>query len=258
MAFWVGTGWKMNKTRGEAAAYVHTLRMAADIGSLGARLFVLPPFTALAETAAGLGGSGVLAGAQNMHWARDGAWTGEISAAMISDCRASIVELGHSERRTHFNETDAAINAKTRAALAAGLMPLVCVGETAEERSLDAAATTVQRQTRMALSGVAPDDADRLLLAYEPVWAIGEGGTPATPEQAREIHEAIAEAASDLLGQRPAILYGGSVNRGNCEALARVGAIDGLFIGRSAWQAEGLLDIARAAVAARRKAGLMP
>ncbi|MEZ5826047.1 MAG: triose-phosphate isomerase [Geminicoccaceae bacterium] len=172
----------------------------------------------------------------------------------MADCGAAIVELGHSERRTHFNETDAAINAKVRAALDHGLAPLVCVGETEEERRLGAAISTVRRQTEMALAGVSGADVSRVLLAYEPVWAIGEGGTPATPEYAAELHDAIGEAAGQSLGQRPPILYGGSVNPCNCEALAAIPSIDGLFIGRSAWNPAGLLDIARTAVAARKRA----
>ena len=243
--FWLGTGWKMNKTRTQAAAYSATLRAAPDLATLPLQLFVLPPFTALAEVAAALAATPIMVGAQNCHWAAAGAWTGEISAGQVKDCGAVLVELGHSERRAHFGETDALINAKVKAALAAGLTPLVCVGETAEERDLDAASVTVARQARMALSGLAADDAARVLLAYEPVWAIGEGGLPATPAYANAIQGAIKQAVTDLLGSAPPVLYGGSVNPDNAEALAAEPDIDGLFVGRAAWQAEGLLGLAR-------------
>ena len=243
--FWLGTGWKMNKTRAEAADYVATLRAAPDLVTLPLQLFVLPPFTALAEVAAALAETPVMVGAQNCHWATAGAWTGEISAGQVADCGAVLVELGHSERRAHFGETNALINAKVKAALAAGLTPLVCVGETAEERDLDAASVSVARQARMALSGLAAADLERVLLAYEPVWAIGDGGEPATPAYAGAIHGVIKQAVTDLLGTAPPVLYGGSVNPDNATALAAEPEIDGLFVGRAAWQAAGLLGLAR-------------
>ena len=243
--FWLGTGWKMNKTRAQAAAYCATLQATPDLAAMPLQLFVLPPFTALAEVAAALADTPVLVGAQNCHWAEAGAWTGEISAGQVADCGASLVELGHSERRAHFAETDALVTAKVKAVLAAGLRPLVCVGETAEERDLDAASVTVARQARMALSGLAAADLDRVLFAYEPVWAIGEGGEPATPAYAGAIHGVIKQAVTDLLGRAPAVLYGGGVNPENAAALAREPEIDGLFVGRAAWQAEGLLGLAR-------------
>ena len=243
--FWLGTGWKMNKTRAEARSYVETLQAAPDLADFPLQLFVLPPFTALAEVARSLAESPVLVGAQNCHWAESGAWTGEISAGQIAECGASLVELGHSERRAHFNETDTAINRKVKAVLAAGLRPLICIGETAEERALDAAAVTVARQARMALSGISTADLDSVLLAYEPVWAIGEGGSPASPDDANAIHAAVKTALLDLFGRSVPVLYGGSVNPGNAEALAAMPEIDGLFVGRAAWQAEGLLGLAR-------------
>jgi triosephosphate isomerase len=243
--FWLGTGWKMNKTRAEARAYVEALEAAADLATLPLQLFVLPPFTALADVAAGLADTPVLVGAQNCHWAPSGAWTGEISAGQVADCGASLVELGHSERRAHFNETDASLNRKVKAALAAGLRPLLCIGETTEERALDAANVTVARQARMALAGLATSDLDRVLLAYEPVWAIGEGGSPASPDYANGVHAAVKNAVRDLFGRSPPVLYGGSVNPTNAEALASMPEIDGLFVGRSAWQPDGLLCLAR-------------
>jgi triosephosphate isomerase len=129
----------------------------------------------------------------------------------------------------------------------AGLIALVCVGETAEEHGLGAAAATVERQVRMALAGLAASDAGRVWLAYEPVWAIGEGGTPATPQHVRRIHGRIREVAQDALGAVPKVLYGGSVNADNARALAADPSVDGLFVGRAAWTADGLLQIARIA-----------
>ncbi|MEZ5862106.1 MAG: triose-phosphate isomerase [Geminicoccaceae bacterium] len=260
--FWLGTGWKMNKTRAEARAYAEALRAAPGLNELPLRLFVLPPFTALAEVAAALAGSGVMVGAQNCHWASAGAWTGEISAPQIAECGAALVELGHSERRAHFGETDVAINAKVKAVLAAGLRPLVCVGETAEERALDAATVTVARQARMALAGVAAADLDRVLLAYEPVWAIGEGRRAGLARLCADaIHGALQNAVLDLHGRAVPVLYGGSVNAANAEALAGRAAIDGLFVGRAAWTVEGLIGLARAItpiVEARPHAQIVP
>jgi triosephosphate isomerase len=247
--FRVGTGWKMNHTLQMARDYARTLAAAERPAEI--ELFVLPPATALAEVARHLEGSGVRVGAQNAHWAEKGAWTGEISMTMLADAGASLVALGHSERRTHFNETDLDVHRKVRAALDKGLTPLVCVGETADEKRLGAAIETNARQARMALAGLTHAEAARVWLAYEPVWAIGEGGTPATPEDAQPVHAAIKRAIVDLVGIEPPVLYGGSVNPDNAQALAVVPEVDGLFVGRSAWTAEGLLGIAKLAVEAR-------
>lgn len=250
--FRVGTGWKMNHTLAMARAYARELAAAPRPPEI--ELFVLPPATALAEVAGLLEGSDVRVGAQNAHWAEKGAWTGEISMAMAADAGASLVELGHSERRTHFGETDLDVNRKVRAALDHGLTPLVCVGETADEKRLGAAVETNTRQARMALAGLSHAEAARVWLAYEPVWAIGEGGTPATPDDARPIHAAIKRAILDLVGIEPPVLYGGSVNPQNAKALAMVPEVDGLFVGRAAWTASGLLEIAELAVEAKKPA----
>ena len=243
---WIGTGWKMNHLRAASRAYADAL-LASGVGRLqGIQPFVFPPSTVLAEVADALSGSGVLGGAQTMHWAESGAYTGEISAAMVRDCGASLVELGHSERRALFNETDPHVNLKVHSALTHGLRPLVCVGETAEERNLNAATDTVSRQLRIALAGVGADDLTSVIIAYEPVWAIGETGTPATPDEAEAMHRHIRDVLSDLGAEDVPMLYGGSVNFDNAVALAAQPAIDGLFIGRAAWRAEGLIAIIRA------------
>lgn len=250
--FWVGTSWKMNKTLQEAAAYAERLAGAEILADPRLQGFVIPPFTALAQVCRDLSATSIRVGAQNMHWADSGAFTGEVSPAMVADCGASLVELGHSERRTHFAENDADLNRKVHAALARGLTPLLCVGETAEEKALGAAADTVIRQCRMALAGVEGEDLDRVLIAYEPVWAIGERGVPASAEYAawmhRQIHQALPATSR---GEPLTVLYGGSVDPDNCEELAAREEIGGLFIGRSAWRPEGLVDIATRALAAR-------
>lgn len=251
-AFWVGTSWKMNKTLVEARDYCHVLHSADIFTDPRLQGFIIPPFTALAQVCQDLHDTPFRVGAQNMHWAEAGAFTGEISPRMVADCGASIVELGHSERREYFGENDIDLNRKVHAALAHGLTPLLCVGETAEEKALDAAVESVIRQCRMALSGVSREDLGRVLIAYEPVWAIGDHGVPASADYADGIHHEIRQALpSDSRGDPLMVLYGGSVNPDNCAELASMPNIGGLFIGRSAWQAKGLIDIAERVLGAR-------
>lgn len=247
--FWVGTSWKMNKTLAEAKSFAEGLK-AAD-GDADARIqrFVIPPFTAVREVKAMLAGTSVKVGAQNMHWADEGAWTGEVSPVMLKDCNLDLVELGHSERREHFGETDETVGLKTEAAVRHGLVPLICIGETLADRESGRAADVLAQQVRGALSKLdgAQKEAE-ILLAYEPVWAIGEKGIPASADYANARHAEIAKVAQDILGRRIPCLYGGSVNPQNCAELIACPDIDGLFIGRSAWKVEGYLDIlARAA-----------
>jgi triosephosphate isomerase len=239
--FTVGTSWKMNKTLAEARDYAAALA-AADLPS-GAQLFVCPPFTAISTVREALAGKPVWLGAQDVMWEDAGAFTGEISPVMLNDVGCEIVEIGHSERRAMFGETDARVHLKARAIQRHGMRPLICIGETAAERSAGRAADTILRQARIALDGL---EASGCFLAYEPVWAIGEHGTPASPEQAAEMHAALKSAFPDV-----PVLYGGSVNLDNAAALAARREIDGLFIGRAAWSAEGLLAIAMVALAAR-------
>lgn len=242
--FWIGTSWKMNKTLSEARAFASGLLEPdrADDGRI--QRFVIPPFTAVREVKAMLAGSSVKVGAQNMHWADNGAWTGEISAPMLADCGLDIVELGHSERREHFGETDETVGLKTEAAVRHGLIPLICIGETLAEREAGLAAAVLEAQVRGALSRLSGDQKKaQILLAYEPVWAIGEKGIPATSDYADARHAEIIAVAGNVLGRPVPCLYGGSVNPGNCEELISCPHVDGLFIGRSAWQVEGYLDI---------------
>lgn len=242
MTHWIGTSWKMNKTLAEARTFAEGLKSA----TIDPRIqpFVIPPFTAVREVKAIVAATRVKVGAQNMHWADDGAWTGEVSPVMLRDCNLDIVELGHSERREHFGETDDTVGLKTEAAVRHGLIPLICIGETLAERQADRAQEVLETQVRGALSKLtgAQKQAE-ILLAYEPVWAIGVNGIPATSDYADARQAEIIAVAQDVLGRKVPCLYGGSVNPQNCEELITCPHIDGLFIGRSAWNVAGYLDI---------------
>jgi triosephosphate isomerase len=240
---WIGTGWKMNKTLRAAEDYADRLAAAPEPG-MGIQRFVFPPFTTARQVKARLSQTSVRVGAQNMHWEASGAWTGEISAPMLVDCGLDMVEIGHSERRLHFGETDATVGLKTAAAIHHGLIPLVCIGETRAERDAGTAQHRLEDQVRRALAPL--DDAQKsrpILLAYEPVWAIGEGGEPASPDYAEARHAEISAVAQEILGLPVPCLYGGSVNAQNCEEFISRAHIGGLFIGRAAWDVDGYFDI---------------
>lgn len=237
--FWIGTSWKMNKTLAEARAFAEGLSAPCDPRI---QRFVIPPFTAVREVKAMLAATSVKVGAQNMHWDDAGAWTGEISPLMLKDCNLDIVELGHSERREHFGETDETVGKKVAAAVRHGLIPLICIGETLEERQAGRAAEVLATQVRAALEPVKGSQAE-ILLAYEPVWAIGANGIPATADYADARQAEIIAVAQEVMGRKIPCLYGGSVNPGNCAELISCPHVDGLFIGRSAWDVAGYLDI---------------
>jgi len=241
---WVGTSFKMNKVLSEALAFADALKAADGDRDTRVQRFVIPPFTAVREVKQALSGTSVKVGAQNMHWDDAGAWTGEISPVMLRDCDLDLVELGHSERREHFGETDRTVGLKTAAAVRHGLIPLICIGETLAEREAGRADAVLQQQVEGAL-GLLDGEGRKaeILLAYEPVWAIGVNGIPATADYADERHAMIAKVAEGVLGRRVPVLYGGSVNPDNCAELIAMPSIDGLFIGRSAWAVEGYLDI---------------
>lgn len=240
--FWIGTSWKMNKTLDQARVFAEGLAAADAERDPRIQRFVIPPFTAARQVKDWLADTSVKVGAQNMHWADEGAWTGEISPLMLRDCNLDIVELGHSERRAHFGETDETVGLKTEAAVRHGLIPLICIGETLAEREAGRTQDVLETQVRTALSRVAGSDAP-ILLAYEPVWAIGVNGIPATSDYADARQAEIIAVARDVLGRTVPCLYGGSVNPGNCQELIACPHIDGLFIGRSAWDVGGYLDI---------------
>lgn len=242
--FWIGTSWKMNKTLAEAQSFAASLSAADGTRDPRIQRFVIPPFTAVRDVKQILADRSVKVGAQNMHWADKGAWTGEVSPVMLKDCNLDIVELGHSERREHFGETDETVGLKTEAAVRHGLIPLICVGETLSERESGRAHEVLETQVRGALGELdTTQKTAKILLAYEPVWAIGENGIPATSDYADARQAEIIAIARDMLGHTVPCLYGGSVNPENCEELINCPHIDGLFIGRSAWSVEGYLDI---------------
>ena len=235
----VGTSWKMNKTLAEAVEFVESLLAVGVPPSVDA--FILPPHTALSVVRDRLPqDSRVRLGAQNAHWASEGAFTGEVSMRMVRDAGASMVEIGHSERRTAFGETDEDVSRKVAAALEHDLVPLVCVGESAVVRDAGSAESFVVAQVRAALAGVAGADSEMILFAYEPYWAIGTGGRAAAPEEVAPIMAAIRRAATEVLAGSPVrVLYGGSVEEANALPLLDGAAADGLFVGRAALSATG-------------------
>lgn len=238
---WIGTSWKMNKTLAEAQAFARGLTRVLDPRI---QSFVIPPFTAVREVKAMLADTTVKVGAQNMHWADAGAWTGEISAPMLRDCNLDMVELGHSERREFFGETDETVGLKVESAVRHGLVPLICIGETLAQREDGRAAQVLETQVRGAFAKLTEAHKSApILLAYEPVWAIGANGIPATSDYADARQAEIIAVAHAVLGRRIPCLYGGSVNPDNCAELISCPHIDGLFIGRSAWNVAGYLDI---------------
>jgi len=240
---WIGTSWKMNKVRAQARSFAETIA-ASHVANPGlVQPFLIPPFPYIADVAQALAGTKVKIGAQNMHWKESGAWTGEISPLMIKDCGATMVELGHSERRTYFGETDETVALKVKSALDHGLLALVCIGDTREEYDAGKTAEALSIQVRAALSLVGPAVREKIIFAYEPVWSIGEGGVPADPAFANHQHELIKSLCRDVTGEPLDVVYGGSVNPTNCADLICQPCIDGLFIGRSAWEAAGYIDI---------------
>ena len=243
---WIGTSWKMNKTRAEAREFAGALKASPFGMTAAAQPFVIPPFPYIADVADLLAGTRVKIGAQNMHWDDQGAWTGEVSPLMVKDCGAHLVELGHSERRTFFNETDETVARKVKAALRHGLIALVCIGDTREEYNAGATSDVLARQTRFALREVGKDAPGKVIIAYEPMWSIGEGGVPADPDFANQQHRRIKALTAEVAGAPLPVLYGGSVNLQNCVELAGKSDIDGFFIGRSAWNASGYIGIIEA------------
>ena len=246
---WIGTSWKMNKLRADATLFANDLKASSVSKTVDVQPFVIPPFPYIADVAHILKDTRVMIGAQNMHWDDEGAWTGEVSAPMIRDCGASMVELGHSERRTFFNETDETVAVKVQAALKHGLLALVCIGDTKAEYDAGQTSQVLETQTRAALKHVGRAALNSVIFAYEPVWSIGVGGIPADPDFANDQHKKIKSITEEIAGASLLVLYGGSVNPQNCRDLAARRHIDGLFIGRSAWNAAGYIGIVEAVAA---------
>ena len=249
--------WKMHGTLAEARPLATGVRDGLR-RLKGVEVVLCPPFTALAAVAEILAGSALKLGAQNCHPDASGAYTGEIAPPMLGELGCRYVILGHSERRREMGETDELINRKVRSVLTHGLAPVLCVGETAEERRQGLTFTTVEGQLRAGLAGVAPDAIGGAVLAYEPVWAIGTG-VNATPSQAGEVHGYLRGLLSELASKETAgsirILYGGSVKAENAEELTAELEIDGALVGGASLTVQGFVNLvketARAGAAAR-------
>ncbi len=242
----IAGNWKMYKTIPEAIETAQKLA-AAVADARGRDIMIAPPFTALSAVASVLADTGVQLGAQDVHWEKEGAFTGEVSPGMLRDAGCAQVIVGHSERRQFFGETDATVNRKVRAVLEAGLSVIMCVGETLAEREAGRMPEVVERQVRGGLEGIIPEPAS-FAVAYEPVWAIGTGRT-ATPAQAQEVHAAIRRLLDALLGHAAAdsirILYGGSVKPDNIGELMHEPDIDGALVGGASLKADSFAAIAR-------------
>jgi len=235
---WIGTNWKMHKTLAEGQAYCSELMRVAENLPPDIELFVIPPHTHLHALKTLMARSRVRLGAQNMHWEDEGPYTGEISPRMLAEIGLDLIELGHSERRQYYNENDADINRKVHAALSHNLRPLVCVGETAEQRKFGITEEVRAIQLKIGLSGLSREQAEQVLIAYEPVWAIGAGGVAAEPGYVEDVHGCIRRLLAALFGEsghRIPILYGGSVSESNFETYLDRRNVNGLFIGRAAW-----------------------
>lgn len=241
----IAANWKMNMTTGESVAFAG--RLTKEFARLEDRdVVIAPPFTALYPVAEILRNSGIHLAAQNLHWEKGGAYTGEISAPMLCDIGCKYVLVGHSERRTLFGESDEEVNKKALTALAAGLKPIVCIGETLDERESGRTFDILARQTKEGLNNISPDDIRSVTLAYEPVWAIGTGKT-ATTEQAEEAHRFIRGELSRILGEevasKGAIIYGGSVNPDNIAGLMDQPDINGALVGGASLDFESFAKI---------------
>lgn len=235
----------MHMTVPESLALVSGL-MPACSGRRDVEVVVGPPFTALHTVSSAIKGSGIGLAAQNMHYEPKGAFTGEVSAAMLLDAGCTHVIIGHSERRQYFRETDSTVNLKVKAALSSGLVPIVCVGETLSQRENGEAFKVIEGQLYGGLDGLIPEQSKTAIIAYEPVWAIGTGKT-ATPEQAQAVHAYIRKWLSDRFGADSAastrILYGGSVNPGNVKDLMGREDIDGALVGGASLKADSFLAL---------------
>ncbi len=241
----IAGNWKMYKTIGEAVAFVEKLKPVAEKAE-HCEVVVAPPFTALRAVAEAARGTKIRVAAQDVHWEKEGAHTGEVSAAMLVDAGCTHVIIGHSERRQGQGETDERVSRKLIAALAMGLAPIVCVGETLREREGGDARAVLTRQFQGAFAGLTPQDFSRIIIAYEPVWAIGTGRT-ATPEMAAESHRLLRELGRESFGEGAIstlrILYGGSVKPENIGSLMAQPEINGALVGGASLSVESFAAI---------------
>lgn len=241
----IAGNWKMYKNVNEAVELANEIKRAAfDVNNVD--VIVCPPFTNLSDVGEMLTEGNVGLGAQNCYWESEGAFTGEVSVDMLKSVGCKYVIIGHSERRKYFGETDETVNRKIRAALEGGLIPIMCVGETLEEREAGKTMEVVRTQVTGGLKGFTEEEIDSLIVAYEPVWAIGTGKT-ATPDQAQEVHAMIrallSELYSESLSASKQVLYGGSVKPDNIEELMKEEDIDGGLIGGASLKSDGFADI---------------
>ncbi len=251
----IAGNWKMYMTVPETRALLDSIAKAApDLGT--ARIVVIPPFTALAEATRLLADSPIALGAQNLFWEDKGAFTGEVSGPLLADIGCRYVVIGHSERRRLFGETDGTVNRRLGAALRSGLIPILCIGETLEERDAGQTLARVKTQFDGGLEGIPPENFRKVVLAYEPVWAIGTGRT-ATPGQAEEVHAGLRKKIAEKYGKEAAsyaiILYGGSVKPANSFSLFREKNIDGFLVGGASLEAESFISIVKEAMKAYKE-----
>lgn len=244
----IAGNWKMNNTIAETEKLVTELiPMVADAK---ADVVICVPYTSIAKAVELTKGTNIHVGAENVHWAEKGAFTGEISANMLVELGVEYVVIGHSERRQYFGETDQTVNMRTKAALAHGLKPIICVGETLKDRENTITNELVAMQTKIALLGVSEKDLENVIIAYEPVWAIGTGKT-ATSDQADEVNGVIRNTIKEVYGEEAAekitIQYGGSMNAGNCDELLSKVNVDGGLIGGASLKAPDFATIVKAA-----------
>lgn len=245
----VAGNWKMNNTVAEARQLIFAMSLGLRAVE-GVEKVICPPFTALLPAAALLKGTDIGLGAQNMHWEEKGAFTGEVSPSMVKEFCHYVI-LGHSERRAYFCETDETVNRKVLAAQKHDLIPIVCVGETLQERESGKTEAVVERQVRLGLKDVQPEFAARLVIAYEPVWAIGTGRAAQVEDAAHVIGRVIRPLLAEMFGQDVAqsvrILYGGSVNASNAAEFLQHPEIDGALVGGASLKSEDFVTIVRAA-----------
>jgi triosephosphate isomerase len=241
----IAGNWKMYKTVADTVKYVKEFRsLVKDV--TGVEIVIAPPFPSLHAAAEAARNSNVLIAAQDLHWEREGAFTGQVSAPMIQEAGAEFVIIGHSERRTLFGETDATVNRKTAAAFATGLTPIVCIGETLDQRERNETFEVLDRQIKQGLDGVTAEQMAQLVIAYEPVWAIGTGRN-ATPAQAGEAHGHIRQRLRQWFGAEAAelchLLYGGSVKPDNIRDLVTQPDVDGALVGGASLDIRSFFDI---------------
>jgi len=241
----IAGNWKMNNNSAESVELVSRLKEMIS-GAKEVEVVVAPPYTVLSAVATAIKGSTIALSSQNIFWEEKGAFTGEISPAMLKDVGCQYAIIGHSERRQYFGETNETVNKRLKAALGASLTPIVCIGETLEEREADKTLTVIEQQLKEGLAGISSGEMERVVIAYEPVWAIGTGKT-ATPEQAQEVHQFIRGILAQVFGEGVAegirILYGGSVKPDNVDQLMSQKDIDGALVGGASLKADSFARI---------------